>query len=164
MRNQFRSHTDSVNGLNFQLNTDFFVSGSADKTVTIWDMRTALPEQTFYGHMNTINDTVFSAEGSYVSSCDSDGIVKIWETRKVQELMTVDIGDVHAHCMAFDKSGKYVAVGCSDATIKMVSLEKGEVTQVLKSEHNDAINSVYINHDNTAMYSAGNDGKIVIWK
>lgn len=57
VRQQFRQHTDSVNGLNFQPFTNFFVSGSADKTVSIWDMRTGLTVQTFYGHLNAINDT-----------------------------------------------------------------------------------------------------------
>jgi WD40 repeat protein len=57
VRQQYRQHTDSVNGLNFQPFTNFFVSGSADKTVSIWDLRTGLTVQTFYGHLNAINDT-----------------------------------------------------------------------------------------------------------
>ena len=77
MRQQYRSHTDSVNGMMWQPFTNFFVSGSADKTVSIWDMRTGLTVQTFYGHMNAINDTVFSIGGQYVASADADGIVKI---------------------------------------------------------------------------------------
>lgn len=86
VRKQFRSHTDSVNGLNFQPFTNFFVSGSADKTMSIWDMRTGLTVQTFYGHMNAINDCVFSIGGQFVASCDSDGIVKVWDIRMVQEI------------------------------------------------------------------------------
>ena len=127
-------------------------------------MRTGLTAQTFYGHLNTINDAQFSVDGSYVGTCDSDGIVKIWDTQTISEFRTIDTGDALAHCLAFDKSSKYVAVGCSDATIKMINLEKGEVTQVLKSDHQDAINSIYINQDNSAMYSTGNDGRVVIWK
>jgi WD40 repeat protein len=128
MRQQFRSHTDSVNGLNFQPFTNFFVSGSADRSVSIWDMRSGLTVQTFYGHLNTVNDTVFSIGGQYVASCDSDGILKLWDIRMVQELFTVDTGDAIAHCLAFDKATKSVAVGCSDAEIKMVNIEKGELT------------------------------------
>jgi len=63
VRQQYRSHTDSVNGLNFQPFTNFFVSGSADKTLSIWDMRTGLTVQTFYGHLNAINDAIFSIGG-----------------------------------------------------------------------------------------------------
>ena len=59
------------------------MTGSADKTVSIWDMRTGLTVQTFYGHLNAINDTQFSIGGQYISSCDSDGIVKVWDIRTV---------------------------------------------------------------------------------
>jgi sperm-associated antigen 16 protein len=55
-RQQYRSHTDSINGLAFQPFTNFFVSGSADRSLSIWDMRTGLTVQTFYGHLNSIND------------------------------------------------------------------------------------------------------------
>ena len=42
--------------------------------------------------------------------------------------MTIDTGDALAHCLAFDKSSKFLAVGCSDATIKMINLDKMEVS------------------------------------
>ena len=107
-------------------------------------MRSGLTVQTFYGHLNTINDAVFSIGGKYVATCDSDGIVKVWDISMVQELMTIDTGDAIAHSLCFDKSSKFLAVGCSDAEIKMINLEKGEITSVLKG-HEDAVNSLYIN-------------------
>ena len=133
-----------MNGLNFQPFTNFFVSGSADKSTSIWDMRTGLTVQTFYGHLNTINDCVFSIGGQYVSTCDSDGIVKVWGIRMVQELLSIDTGDAIAHALAFDKSTKFLAVGSSDAEIKMINIEKGEITSTLKG-HTDAVTSLYIN-------------------
>uniref|UniRef100_A0A7S3IIS9 Uncharacterized protein n=1 Tax=Strombidium inclinatum TaxID=197538 RepID=A0A7S3IIS9_9SPIT len=163
MRQQFRSHTDSVNGLNFQPFTNFFVTGSADRSTSIWDMRTGLTVQTFYGHLNTINDANFSIGGQYVSTCDSDGIVKLWDIRMVQELFTVDTGNAIAHCLTFDKSTKMLAVGCSDAEIKMINIEKAELTSSLKG-HEDGVTSLYINQDNGSLYSAGNDSTIRIWK
>lgn len=126
-------------------------------------MRSGLTVQTFYGHLNTINDAVFSIGGKYVATCDSDGIVKVWDISMVQELMTIDTGDAIAHSLCFDKSSKFLAVGCSDAEIKMINLEKGEITSVLKG-HDDAINSLYVNQDNSCMYSASNDGTVRIWK
>tara|TARA_B100000780_G_scaffold268771_1_gene226990 strand:+ start:599 stop:847 length:249 start_codon:yes stop_codon:yes gene_type:complete len=81
----------------------------------------------------------------------------------VQELASIDTGDAIAHCLSFDKSTKSIAVGCSDAEIKVINIEKGEITSNLKG-HTDAVTSLYINHDNSAMYSAGNDGHIRIWK
>lgn len=65
--------------------------------------------------------------------------------------------------MCFDKNSKVVATGCSDAEIKIISVEKGEVVQSLKG-HEDAVNAVVFNQDNTILYSGGSDGTIRVWK
>lgn len=54
-----------------------------------------------------------------LASCDSDGILKVWDIRTVQELFQLDLGNMIAHKLAFDKTGKFVCVGCSDGTIQM---------------------------------------------
>lgn len=126
-------------------------------------MRTGLTVQTFYGHLNTINDAQFSIDGRYFSTCDSDGIVKMWDNRMVQELLTVDTGDFVCHSLCFDKSTQQIAVGCADHEIKLINIANQEVSGVLKG-HDDAVNSVHINHDNSALYSASNDGTIRMWK
>ena len=77
--------------------------------------------------------------------------------------MTIDTGDAIAHSLCFDKSSKFLAVGCSDSEIKMINLEKGEISSILKG-HDDAVNSLYINQDNSCLYSGSNDGTVRIWK
>lgn len=56
----------------------------------------------------------------------------------------MDTGDAIALSVAFDKNSKVVAVGCSDAEIKMVNIEKAEIVSHLKA-HEDAVNGVVIN-------------------
>jgi len=80
-----------------------FITASADKTTSIWDMRTALTAHTYYGHLNAINDAVWSIGGEYISTCDADGIVKLYDIRMCQEVLNIDIGDTIAHTLAFDK-------------------------------------------------------------
>ncbi len=56
----FRGHVDSVNSIQFQPYTQVFVSGSGDKTVAMWDIRTSQCVQTFYGHNNAVNSCKFN--------------------------------------------------------------------------------------------------------
>ncbi len=107
-------------------------------------MRTGLTVQTFFGHLNTINDCAFSIGGQYISSCDSDGIVKVWDIRMVQEVINIDTGDAIAHCCEFDKTGKQVAVGCSDGEIKFVNIERNEVQNSFKA-HEGSVGDLVFN-------------------
>jgi WD40 repeat protein len=63
-----------------------FVSGSADKTLSLWDMRSNICVQTFYGHNNSVNSVAPNTYGDIIASCDSDGVVKLWDVRMIKEL------------------------------------------------------------------------------
>ncbi len=60
----FRGHVDSVNSVQWRPYTNVFVSGSGDKTVSLWDIRTNKNGggcvQTFYGHNNSVNTVKFN--------------------------------------------------------------------------------------------------------
>lgn len=139
------------------------MSGSADRSVSIWDMRTGLTVQTFFGHLNCINDCVFSIGGQYIASCDSDGIVKVWDIRMVEEVCSLDTGDAIAHCVDFDKTGKQLVVGCSDGDVKFINLERNEISNALKA-HEGSVSALSVNQDNTTIYTCGGDGIVKAWK
>jgi WD40 repeat protein len=65
--------------------------------------------------------------------------------------------------VAFDKNTKIVAVGGSDAEIKIISVERGEMISSLKA-HEDAVNGVTFNQENNTLYSISNDGTVRTWK
>lgn len=73
-----------MNHVSFQPFSNIFASASADKTISLWDIRSGLCVQTFYGHLNSVNHCVFSLKGDSIASCDADGIVKMWDVRMVK--------------------------------------------------------------------------------
>ena len=126
-------------------------------------MRTGLTIQTFYGHLNSVNDAAFSISGHLISSCDADGILKVWDIRMVQEILQLDTGNAIATSCCFDKTNKTIAVGSGDGIIRMVDVEKGEITSMIKG-HDDSINALAINQDNSYLYSVSSDGTLRQWK
>jgi WD40 repeat protein len=63
-----------------------FCSGAGDKTISLWDIRSNLCVQTFYGHNNAVNSVDFNLRGDSICSADSDGITKVWDVRMIKEI------------------------------------------------------------------------------
>lgn len=70
-----RGHVDSVNEVRWQPFTSSLCTASSDKTVSIWDARSGLCTQTFYGHHNSCNSVTFNLRGTSLASTDADGVV-----------------------------------------------------------------------------------------
>jgi WD40 repeat protein len=58
-RGTLRGHVDSVNAIQWQLYTSLICTASSDKTVSLWDARSSLCVQTFYGHKSSCNHATF---------------------------------------------------------------------------------------------------------
>lgn len=81
-----------MNAVTWQPFTSNLCTGSGDKTVSLWDARSGLCIQTFYGHLNACNHVAMSKRGDVVASCDADGVIKLWDVRTVSELATLETG------------------------------------------------------------------------
>ena len=110
VRHTFRGHADSVNHVMFQPYSNILGTCSADKTVSMWDIRSGLCIQTFYGHHNSVNHVSFNLKGDSLASVDSDGNLKVWDVKMVKERLNEDTGPYAANSCVFDKSGTIIAI------------------------------------------------------
>ena len=162
----FRGHVDSVNSVQWQPYSCMFVSGSGDKTVSLWDIRTNLCVQTYYGHNNSVNTVKFNNIGNMLVSGDCDGINKIWDLRMVKEWKHFDSGLCSSNCAIFDKSSKYILVANEDNTIKMFNIESNnpnEKESELKSHDDAVLDLVWDNNKDGYLISASSDCSFRLW-
>ena len=57
----------------------FFVTGSADRTIKFWDLAKGYLKLTLTGHVNTVRGLVVSERHPYLFSCGEDKTVKCWD-------------------------------------------------------------------------------------
>merc|ERR1712137_374766 len=162
-RQTFRGHVDSVNYVAFQPYSNNLVTASADKTVSLWDLRSGLCVHTFYGHANACNQAIFNLRGDTIASCDSDGIVKLWDVRVVSEFLQMDTGQYPANASAFDHSGKVLVIASADASIKSFNLDQ-KVFISTHEGHQDSVQDVSFEPLNDKyLVSASSDGTFCLW-
>ncbi|KAH7207383.1 hypothetical protein DER44DRAFT_373147 [Fusarium oxysporum] len=136
-------HGDEVNSVVFSADGQYLASGSADRTVKIWDAATGACVQTLEGY----GDLVFSA----------DGHISRW-ARGVGLLRSGTRGDGHVHTDAqgpsrsselgvvFSADGQRLASGSADRTVKIWDTATGAYIQTLEG-HGGQVRSVVFSAD-----------------
>ncbi|GAA6060165.1 hypothetical protein JCM10212_005166 [Sporobolomyces blumeae] len=70
------SHEDAVTSLAFSPHTPTFLTGSADKTLKLWDYRTGSCVKTLLGNRDIVHTVSLSKDGKVVVSGSEDGTVR----------------------------------------------------------------------------------------
>jgi len=75
------SHDNFVTFVTFSGDGHLIASGSADRTVKVWDAATGLCLRTFHGHSRWVNTVTFSPDSRFCASASYDDETRIWDVR-----------------------------------------------------------------------------------
>ena len=118
------------------IDENIFAAGMADGTIKIWDLsfkqmngakiwdvHGAQELRTIRAHPIKIIALAFSPDGTVLASATHDEI-KLWDANTGQELQTFKHKDsncriIPCHCLAFDHTGRRLAVGYEDGIVKI---------------------------------------------
>jgi WD40 repeat protein len=79
LRHTLTAHTDEVAAVAFSQDGQILISGSADKTIKLWNLKTGQLIRTLTGHTQAINTLVVSPDGQFLASGGStDKTIKLW--------------------------------------------------------------------------------------
>ncbi|MCL1475557.1 serine/threonine protein kinase [Argonema antarcticum A004/B2] len=94
-------------------------TGSDDKTVKLWDLKTGQEIRTLSGHSWTVVAVAFSADGETLFSGSWDKTIKIWRVSTGEEIATLDEHFDSVSAIAVSPNGKILATASKDKTIKL---------------------------------------------
>ena len=93
------------------------ISGSADKTLRIWNINTGECLRMVTGH--TLSIKSLFVKGSAVASGSQDNTIKIWNLKeKCKCVRTITGHDSFVNCVAFNS--RMIVSGSSDKTIRIM--------------------------------------------
>uniref|UniRef100_A0A2K5ZI12 Pleiotropic regulator 1 n=1 Tax=Mandrillus leucophaeus TaxID=9568 RepID=A0A2K5ZI12_MANLE len=147
----------------------WFVTGSADRTIKIWDLASGKLKLSLTGHISTVRGVIVSTRSPYLFSCGEDKQVKCWdlEYNKV-------IRHYHGHLSAVYGLDLHptidVLVTCSrdstarshDTTIRLWDLVAGK-TRVTLTNHKKSVRAVVL-HPRHYTFASGSPDNIKQWK
>ena len=147
--------------MQFSPNGKTIASGSADKTVRLWDANTGTLLKTLTEHTGDVHSVQFSPNGKTIASASSDKTVRLWDasTGTLLKTFTGHIGEVHS--VQFSPNGKTIASGSADKTVRLWDATTGERLYTLTG-HPSAVLSVCFN-PNGKTIASGSWNNIRLW-
>ncbi|KAF7364761.1 hypothetical protein MVEN_00346000 [Mycena venus] len=140
-------------------------SGSADKTICVWDARTgeAIIEP-IQGHTSIVSSVAFSPDGAHIASGSYENTIHVWNARTGKAVMEPIQGHTDwIRSVAFSPDGAYIVSGSDDNTIGMWDARTGKAMMEPIQGHTDVVLSVAFSPDGAFIASGSRDNTIHVW-
>ena len=158
----FQGHQNWICSVVFSHDGQYLASGSADRTVKVWDVSTGKCLHTLAGHTNWVMSVAFSPDGAYLASGSADHTIKLWEVATGKCLHTLAEHARGVWSIAFSPTGDSLVSGSVDRTVKVWDPETGECQHTL-SGHEHGVWSVAFSPTGDALASGSADQTIKLW-
>ncbi|MFN3422682.1 MAG: protein kinase domain-containing protein, partial [Armatimonadota bacterium] len=104
-------HTDTVSAVTFSPNSSVLASSSFDRTVRLWDLKSAKQLRVLKGHDDSVLAVVFSEDGKQVGSASADRTVRLWYWEEENAVIILHGHNEAVLSIASSPDGKFFATG-----------------------------------------------------
>ncbi|KAI7896032.1 WD40-repeat-containing domain protein [Mucor mucedo] len=137
-----------------QFDHSILVTGSRDRNLKVWDIKTGRLKFTLEGHSGSVLCLQF--DHRYLITGSSDSTLIVWDIHTGQKIKSL-VG--HGESVLNVKLLGNTVVSCSkDRTVRIWDLEKGSLEMTLRG-HRAAVNAVQFKHDKSSL--PRNTGKCI---
>ncbi len=161
-------HSAAVNAIAISPDGNTFISGSNDRQVNLWNLKTGKWLYTFSGQAEAVLSVAISPDGQQIVSGSVDRKISSWQldTRKfIRTFFYLNSPYSHngfVYSVAFSPDGKIIASGSNDKTIRLWGHEIGTIKRTLNG-HSDTVLSVAFSPDAKTLASGSADKTIRLW-
>jgi pleiotropic regulator 1 len=141
---------------------EWFVTGSADRTIKVWDLASGSLKLTLTGHIEQVTGLVVSPRHPYMFSCGMDKKVKCWdlEYNKV-------IRNYHGHLsgvysIAMHPTLDVIMTGGRDSACRVWDMRTKKEVYTL-SGHDNTVGCILAQDENPQLITSSYDSTIRLW-
>jgi WD40 repeat protein len=163
-----KGHEASVNSIAISPDGQMLASGTQDRTVSLWNLKTGKQTFTFFGQAGEVHAVAISPDGQMLVAGGFDNKITSWQLKTKTLFRTFSyLTSPYSHSgfvssLAFSRDRKILASASGDKTIRLWGGYRGEIKRTLNG-HSDTVWSVAISPDGQTLVSGSADKTIRLW-
>lgn len=158
----FDGHDNAVQALAYSPRRMQLASGSADKTVRLWNLETLKLRRRYRGNRDFVTATAFSPNGRMLAGGSLDGDIRVWSALSSRRLRSLSGHKGEITSIVFSRTGEQLASASKDGTVRLWDLKAGRTLRALPG-HTGGATAVTFAPDGQHLASAGEDGTVRLW-
>ena len=158
----FDGHENAVQALAYAPQQLMLASGSADRTVRLWNLDTLSLKRSYSGPRDFVTSLAFSQNGKLLAAGALDGRIHVWSVLSSRRLRALSGHRGRVADVAFSPSGDQLASAGEDGTVRLWDLPRGRIARALTG-HVGGATSVAFAPDGQHLVTAGVDGRVRLW-
>ncbi|HBB30947.1 MAG TPA: protein kinase [Cyanobacteria bacterium UBA9273] len=159
-------HAQGVYAIAFSRDGRTLASGSADKTIKLWQLSMSWEIRTLGSwlskHTDAVRAVAFSPDSKMLASGSADKTIKLWDVRTGKEIHTLKGHSDEVYSVIFSPDGQTLVSGSRDRTIKLWDLTLG-VEKYTLIGHSGSVYGVTFSPDGQTLASGSYDTSIKLW-
>jgi WD40 repeat protein/serine/threonine protein kinase len=160
---RFEGHEAMVRSVAFSPNGESALSGSHDKTVRLWDLKSGKEIRRLVGHTDKVTQVAFSPDGDRILSASDDQTLRLWGANTGKQIQKFVGHQGYVVGLAVTPDGKQALSASYDQTLRLWDLETGNLVRIFRG-HIDAVWNVAISADGKRALSSSWDGTARVWE
>ncbi|XP_078804363.1 POC1 centriolar protein homolog B isoform X5 [Oryzias latipes] len=162
LERHFKGHKNAVTCVHFNPNNKQLASGSADKTVMIWNLAPKGRALRFFGHQDAVTGVQFSPSGKRVASSSKDRTVRLWTPSMKGECAVFRAHTAAVRSVAFSADGLRLVTASDDKSVKVWSVDRQSFIYSL-NQHTNWVRCARFSPDGRLIVSCGDDRTVRLW-
>jgi WD40 repeat protein len=134
-----------------------------DGKIYVYDMNKGKSFAALALHYDAVNSICFSPDHSIFATASADRSIILWDTRTRKPIRRMFSRSFRFECLAFDAAGTHLAVGDELGKGRIIELQSSLLKVSTYPWHQQKVSAVQFSPDDTLVYSAGYDNRLVIF-